>query len=119
MATKARDLSRNHIKLSYWHIGLAIFYTVAGIAAVMLLDLSKADVDIGVYLLAAVPVLHLILAWGARVKSEISRQVSILVGFAMFMAVPVGTIISLAFYLPLTDWGTAELADLGRPAGRS
>jgi hypothetical protein len=113
MATKARNLSRNHIKLSDWHIGFAIFYAVAATAAFVYLRASKAEIGPGVIFLPVLPLFHLALAWGSRVKSEAARQVSMLVGFAMFMAVPIGTIIALVFFLPLTDWEPAAVADAG------
>jgi len=116
--TAAKSLSRNHIKLSYWHIGLAIFYAILIGAAVYFLRPPKLGMDYTVILLALPSLIHLALAWGSQVKSEISRRISIFIGFLMFMAFPIGTFAAMFFFLPLTDWEPAPALDSQKTADR-
>jgi hypothetical protein len=114
--TADKSLSRNHIKLGYWHIGLAIFYAVAIGTALYLMPPLTKKVDFTFILLAVPSLLHLALAWGSFAKAEISRRVSILIGLLMFFAFPVGTFISMFYFLPLTDWEPAPARDLRKEA---
>jgi hypothetical protein len=66
-----------------------------------------------------IPLIHLALAWGSRVKSNISRRISMFIGFLLFLGFPIGTFISLFFFLPLTDWEQAPALDWRKAPGRS
>jgi hypothetical protein len=97
----------NHMKLSQFHIGLAIAYAVL-FGSLMLFGWSDltASGKIGVPIMSVFPPLfHLGLAWGSKVKSEISRKISVAVGVLLLIAFPVGTILGF-FFLPLTQWNT-------------
>lgn len=97
----------NHIKLSRFHIGLAIAYVVL-FGSLMLFGWSNltASGKIGVPIMSLFPPLfHLGLAWGSKVKSEISRKISVVVGVLLLIAFPVGTILGF-FLLPLTQWNS-------------
>jgi hypothetical protein len=117
--TAAKSLSRNHIELSNWHIGLAVFYAVAIGAAVLFSPPLRKNMDYTFTLLALPSLIHLALAWGSRMKSEISRRISIFIGFLMFFAFPIGTFVAMFFFLRLTDWEPAPSLDLQKTADRS
>lgn len=95
----------NHLKLSRFHIGLAIAYAVL-FGSLMLFGWSDltASGKVGVRIMSVVPTMfHLGLAWGSKVQSEISRKISVVVGVLLLIAFPVGTILGF-FFLPLTQW---------------
>lgn len=48
--------------------------------------------------------LHTLLAIGAKNKVEISRKISEIVFAFLFLAFPIGTILSMLYFLPKTTW---------------
>lgn len=114
--TGTTRFERNHIRLSGFHIGLAAIWAIVFSAAV-LFDRSSLTGPgrIAVPLIGLLFVLfHMALAWGATVKSEIARKISVAVGVVMFMWLPGMRNLEAPYFpylafialfmLPLTQW---------------
>jgi hypothetical protein len=101
--------TRNPIRLSRFHMGLAIFYLALGGFLAWLAANTNFPL-IGVSVLVPFVVLHLMLAYGTRKQDEFSRKVSVLVGVLMLLAIPIGPIIAIKF-LPLTVWDKKDDTD--------
>jgi hypothetical protein len=117
---------RNHIRLGWFHIGLAVFWTVRlGIDFLIAYSRIPRELWIKVMIVALGTVtLHSALAWGAMVKAEPSRKISVFVGAAMFMGAvvwqsfdstyfPFSAYVAL-FMLTLTQWKAAYEPTLDR-----
>lgn len=108
----------NHLKLMRVHIGLIVFYFV--LFAVVSYGLSLLTVNEPeqrsvmqiflkmVYGFSPLFILHLALAIGAKKKLEVSRRLSEIVFVIMFLAFPIGTILSALYFLPKTVWVKKE-----------
>ena len=85
--TATARYERNHIRLGWFHIGLAVFWTVRlGTDFLIAYSRIPRELWIKVMIVALGTVtLHSALAWGAMVKSGLSRKISVFVGAAMFM----------------------------------
>lgn len=105
--SSAEPIKPNHLRLSRFHIGLAIAYTIL-FGSLMLFGWSDltASGKISVPIMSVLPLMfHLGLAWGSKVQSELSRKISVGIGVLLLTAFPVGTILGF-FFLPLTQWGS-------------
>lgn len=108
----------NHLRLMRVHIGLIVFYFVFfGLLSygLSLLTINEAEqrsiMQIFlkmIYGFSPLFVLHLVLAMGAKKKLEVSRRLSEIVFVIMFLAFPVGTILSALYFLPKTVWVKKE-----------
>lgn len=98
----------NHSKLAKFHFALASFYLIIFILAWKFF--SGHNSSNGRLLVIApllLTILHTALGFGAKVKNEISRKISVAIGVMMIFAFPIGTF--LAFYfLPYTEWNTTS-----------
>jgi hypothetical protein len=120
MAVAAR-YGRNHIRLAWFHIALAAYWTPLSGAdyEALYFHVSRDVWSIFTLWWVWAVALHCALAWGAFAKSEISRRVSVFVGVAMFVWVLVRQTADFPFYsyvaifmLPLAQWKPAP-----EPAG--
>lgn len=106
--TMTRPPKQNHLRLGRFHIALAAMYVLLFGALLLFAwaDLTPSG-RIGVPIMSVFPtLLHVALAWGSKVESEISRKVSVAIGVLMLLAFPVGTVLAV-FFLPLTQWKSA------------
>jgi hypothetical protein len=109
-----RDESKNHLKLSRFHVELAFGYLIVMSLLIYLLwpiftPTEKVAVPVVSGCLVA---LHAVLARGCRVKSELARKLSVAIGVLMLAAFPIGTFLGF-YFLPLTQWGTGDGVDEG------
>lgn len=97
-----------HIALSKYLTDLAVFWTFLSCVTAIAVYFTRPGASVpqtifGLAGLSVLPALHFVTAWGCGKKSEVARHVAKLIGFLMFCAFPIGTLMSLS-YLPLTDW---------------
>lgn len=110
--------NNNHLRLMRVHIGLMIFYFIFfGLVAYFLSVLPNENSEpvgflknLMLIMVGYSPlfVLHLLLAIGAKKKLELSRKISEIVFAIMVLAFPIGTILSLLYFLPRTIWKSKE-----------
>ena len=117
--TATARYERNHIRLGWIHIGLAVFWTVRlGTDFLIAYSRIPRELWIKVMIVALGTVtLHSALAWGAMVKSGLSRKISVFVGAAMFMGAVAWQSFDSAYFpfsayaalfmLTLTQWKAA------------
>ncbi|STZ64002.1 Uncharacterised protein [Moraxella lacunata] len=110
--------NNNHLRLMRVHIGLMIFYAVFFLFCSYFLYNLRMDRVIEIsflrvftsVMLLYIPffAFHLLLAIGAKRKSEMSRKISEIVFAIMLLGFPVGTILSAFYFLPKTIWKSKE-----------
>lgn len=103
-------LNDNYLRLMRVHIGFVIFYIILGLVYAFFAYGFGADSTFGklvvvcmVFFLPLI-LLHSFLAKGAKDKSELSRKISEIVFAFLFLAFPIGTILSMLYFLPKTTW---------------
>ncbi|MEJ2653582.1 MAG: hypothetical protein P8173_17890 [Gammaproteobacteria bacterium] len=104
-----RDESKNHLRLSRFHIELAFGYLIVMSLLIYLLwPILTPSERIAVPIISGcLVVLHAVLARGCRVKSELARKLSVAIGVLMLAAFPIGTFLGF-YFLPLTQWGGGD-----------
>ncbi|MEJ2345349.1 MAG: hypothetical protein P8076_10920 [Gammaproteobacteria bacterium] len=102
-----RDESKNHIKLSRFHVELAFGYLIVMSLLIYLLwpILTPSEKIVVPVISGCLVALHAILARGCRAKSELARKISVGVGVLMLAAFPIGTFLGF-YFLPLTQWNS-------------
>ena len=100
------DYNDNPIRLSRFHVGLAIFYCIIG-ATLAWFGRESGHSLAWMSVVTPLVTLHTLLAYGARKRSEFSRKLSVVIGIMMLLAIPIGPIVALNF-LPLTVWHSRE-----------
>lgn len=110
-----RDESKNHLKLSRFHVELAFGYLIVlSLLIYLFWPLLTSSEKIAVPVISGcLVVVHAVLARGCRVKSELARKLSVAVGVLMLAAFPIGTFLGF-YFLPLTQWGAGDHVDNGK-----
>ncbi len=108
-STKLVEVHPNQLKLHKFHLWLAgIAFILALFFMYWIWEDTTPSGRIGIPITLTLPtILHLVLAYGAKNGSEISRKVSVGVGILMLITFPVGTLIAFSF-LPLTKWKESD-----------
>ncbi|MET1257044.1 hypothetical protein [Aliikangiella maris] len=103
------EVHPNQLKLYKFHLWLAgIVFLLALLFMYWTWEDMTPSGRIGIPITFTLPTfLHLVLAYGAKRGSEISRKVSVGVGVLMLITFPIGTLIAFSF-LPLTKWKEAD-----------
>jgi hypothetical protein len=106
--TAAKSSVPKHLALSRYLTDLAYFWGLVSCISAIGIFFTHPGVSVPqgffyILWLCLLPGFHGVTAWGCKRKSEVARHVAKFIGFMMFMAVPIGTLLSLS-YLPLTDW---------------
>lgn len=96
-----------HISLMKWHIGLSIFYFII-FGSLLISEISDTPFSVSKLLMFIPTIVHAILAYGCFQKVELSRRISEWVGFFMVLSFPIGTFVSLLYFLPNTTWNAPE-----------
>jgi hypothetical protein len=98
---------KNNMRLMRRHIGLLVLYILFS-AWVMSVLWNGKNLLLPVALVIPI-VLHSLLAYGSYKSMEMSRKASVAVFVLLAIgAMPVGTIISIFFLLPTTQWKAPE-----------
>ena len=90
------------------HIGFVVFYVIAAIIWIYsAIDYAneKTSVMVMVFIFfTPFILLHSLLAVGAKKKIELSRKFSEIVFAIILLGFPVGTLLSMLYFLPKTTW---------------
>jgi hypothetical protein len=105
--------NNNHLRLMKCHIAVLIFNALIGLG---ILSLAGGGEKLFLLIIPGIPILlHSILAYGSYKKIEMSRKASVVVFVLLAIgAIPIGTIISIFFFLPATQWKTPPDAKITR-----
>lgn len=98
--------NRNHLRLMRFHIGMAAFYGCICALVIALWDrtVSTASIALTFGCFALPALLHIALAYGSYKRIELSRKASEIVFALLIFAFPIGTFLSLFWFLPATVW---------------
>lgn len=102
--------NNNHLRLMQVHIGFVVFYIILAILYVFFAYSFGAHVTFEKLILTCMLffspfiLLHWLLAVGAKNKVEISLKVSEIVFAFLLLVFPIGTILSMLYFLPKTTW---------------
>lgn len=92
------------------HIGFVAFYAILALSYAIFGYSFGVDetflklILFCVLFFSPMILLHTLLAIGAKNKVEISRKISEIVFAFLFLAFPIGTILSMLYFLPKTTW---------------
>jgi len=105
--------NNNHLRLMKYHIGLAIFYgCLFGFLGFLTAENNQTVTTasfaliIGFFSLPAL--IHLLLSYGSYRRIELSRKASEIVFVLLFLAFPIGTLLSMYLFLPATVWKASD-----------
>lgn len=102
--------NNNHLRLMRVHIGFVVFYIILAIVYAFFAYGFGAHATFEKLILfcflffSPLILLHGLLAIGAKNKIEISRKISEIVFAFLLLAFPIGTILSMLYFLPKTTW---------------
>lgn len=92
------------------HIGFVVFYLVLALLYIFFLYYFSNDMQVSTIIFTCMVfflpliLLHVSLMIGAKNKIEISRKISEIVFAFLLLAFPIGTILSMLYFLPKTVW---------------
>lgn len=104
--------NNNHLRLMRVHIGFIVFY-IMSTALILIYSANNsgnqrtsvlANIIVAVVFNVPLISLHGLLAFGAKKKFEMSRKASEIVFAIMLLGFPIGTLLSLFYFLPKTTW---------------
>jgi hypothetical protein len=102
----------NNIRLMWYHVGFFVLWLAVALWLAGLRSGEQADAKtlLGLLLFSAPLVLHAVLGYGSLKRMELSRKVSEWVFALLVLAFPIGTFLSIYFFLPATMWEAQEEA---------
>ena len=107
--------NNNHLRLMRVHIGFIVFYLIlAVIWLYTAIEFGNQETAAMGHIIVAfiffTPfiLLHGLLALGAKKKTELSRKGSEIIFAFLLLGFPVGTLLSMLYFLPRTTWKQSD-----------